>query len=128
MSNNIKIDEGSCKTSVMTGRWPFWLFVTRVTTVSVNVFLVMLSLKRPSSVGGGGNWSSWSLRSFGSAGFIAKFIEADDIRRGGSGGEGDGDGYRGCRLAGVAVGTLVRTWEEDFKLLFKGMADNGLGL
>lgn len=39
----------------MTGRWPFWLVVSRVTTVSVKVFLVMDSLKRPNSVGAGGN-------------------------------------------------------------------------
>ena len=100
----------------MTGRWPFWLVVTRVTTVSVKVFLVMDSLKRPNSVGGGGNSSPFNCNSLAAS---ASFIRTDDKRRGGGGGDDGGDGYR----PGFDMGRLVRIGtcdDEDFKLLFKG--------
>ncbi len=64
-----------------------------MTTVSVVVFLVMVSLNRPNSVGGGGNCNSLSLKSLGSGFFSCCAIEDED-RRGGGGGDGDdgGDG------------------------------------
>lgn len=44
----------SVLTSMMSG-WTSWLSVTRVTVVSVNVDLVMVSVTRPGAAGGGGS-------------------------------------------------------------------------
>jgi len=85
-------------TSVMTGNLPRWLLVNRVTIVSVSVCFVIVSLKRPSSVGGGGNCSSLNRESDESS--FNLLIGAT----GGGGGGGGGEGVLG------------RLW-DDLKLL-----------
>ena len=57
-------------TSVMRGSLPSWLLVTLVTTFSVSVCLVMLSVVRPRSAGGGGNSNSLTS-SLDSASWVA---------------------------------------------------------
>ena len=76
----------------------------------------MVSLKRPSSVGGGGNSSSLNREGLGS-------IFDIDERGGGGGGDGDdgGDGYRSGRLL-ATTGVLSREkCEVGLRLLFNGI-------
>jgi hypothetical protein len=84
----------------MTGNFPGWLLVKRVTMVSVSVCLVIVSLKRPKSVGGGGNWSSLNRESDESS--FNLLTEAT------GGGGGGGEGFLG------------RLWWDDLKLLLIG--------
>ena len=56
----------------MRGSLPSLLLVTLVTTFSVSVCLVMLSVVRPRSAGGGGNSNSLTSSALDSASWVAE--------------------------------------------------------